>query len=384
MFQIVDKSVILNFPRGHHLHCMISQIPNHIRFDDELEPHSITADKWAWVESVLQLVASGHGNLKKLHFLLFPEATLPTEHLDDALRLIDQQFCANTVTMFGMEHLPLHRFKQQVERFAGDNQELLESINTDQNSGDIDHLRVNWAVIAVKEASGQLRVFIQAKSHPFAGEESLDFRDLYHGKIFPLFRSEPTGFNFMAMICFDYIYRTIYQSNINTVIQHANELFFSTRQRLDFLAILECNPKPEHATFRDILNGFYGEYLAAAPGVRETITTFCNSSTQTRDSLPQVSADDSFGHSSVVIHKSHKMASDQLTEFTIDNFSELPVCRLRFGDDSRLYYFNLPVFHEFDPRTTRMPLRVHSIFKPTAQHGWQRIDFNTATAPLSN
>lgn len=384
MFQIVEKTITLKYPLGHHLHCMISQIPNQIRFEDEATPRQITAAKWALIQSVLKLVASGEGNLKKLHFLLFPEATLPADHLDDALAVIEHGFCPNTVTMFGMEHLPLHAFKQLVERFADDNQELLQSITTDQDSGDINHLRVNWAAIAVKEADGRLRVFLQAKSHPFAGEESLDFRDLYHGKIFPLFRSEPTGFNFMAMICFDYIYRTIYQSNISTVIQHANELFFSTRQRLDFLAVLECNPKPEHATFRDVINGFYGEYLAAAPGVRETITTFCNSAGATRDSLPQISDQDTFGHSSVVIHKNHKMAANQLTEFTIDNFDQLPVCRLRFGNDSRLYYFNLPVFHEFDPRTTRMPLRVHSIFKPTAQSGWQRINFNAATEPISD
>lgn len=376
MFHIVDKTVTLNYPLGHHLHCMISQIPNHIRFDDEQDPEAITQKKWLLVQSVLDLVATGPGNLKKLHFLLFPESTLPCSHLNDALELIDNRFRANTVTMLGMEHIALHQFKAIVERYSADNAELLESITTDQDCGDIDHLRVNWAVIAIKEGDGTLRVFIQAKSHPFSGEESLDHRDLYHGKIFPLFHSQPTGFNFMAMICFDYIYRTMYHSNITTVIQRANELFFSSRQHLDFLAILECNPKPEHDTFRDVIHGFYGEHLAAAPGVRETITTFCNSATETRESLPHNGDQETFGHSSVFIHKNHKMIAEQLGEFTIDDFSGLPVCRLRFGTDSRLYYFNLPVFHEFDPRTTRMPLKVHTIFKPTTQNGWQSINFN--------
>ncbi|MCD6526635.1 MAG: hypothetical protein J7K75_06575 [Desulfuromonas sp.] len=380
MFQIVDKTVTLAFPRGHHLHCMVSQIPNQIRFAGEKDPHAITADKWAQLQSVLQLVAAGEGNLKNLHFLLFPEATLPCRHLDDALQLIDTTFSNNTVTMLGMEHMKLHQFKTVVKRFGDDNAELLQSIINDQDSADIDNLLVNWAVVTIKESHGRLRVFLQAKSHPFAGEESLDERDLYHGKIFPLFLSQPTGFNFMAMICFDYIYRTIYQSNINTVIQRANELFFSTRQHLDFLAVLECNPKPEHATFRDVLNGFYGEYLAAAPGVRETITVFCNSSHRTRESLPKVSDNDTFGYSSVVINKTHKMATRKMVEFSIDHFSNLPVCRLRFSAADRLYYFNLPVFHEFDPRTTRMPLKVHSIFEPTAQNGWQRINSCPGTA----
>jgi len=383
MFQIVDKQVFLDYPLGHHLHCMISQIANDLGLDVQQGGVAVSAQKWRRVNSVMQLVASGAGNLKKLHFLLFPEATLPAEYLDDALNIIEEKFCSNTVTMFGIEHVELHQFRAVVQRYSEDNQELLQSIDEDLDSADIAHLRVNWAVIAIKEGSGKLRIFIQAKSHPFVGEESLDSNDLYHGKVFPMFHSQPTGFNFMAMICFDYIYRTIYHSNISTVINHANELFFSTRQHLDFLAILECNPKPEHDTFRDVINGFYGEYLAAAPGVRETITVFCNSSGQTRDYLPHAQPADTFGRSSVIIHKKHKMASDRLNEFTIDDFSGLPIRRLRFGCDNRLYYFNLPVFYEFDPRSTRMPLKVHSIFEPTAQGGWQHVNFRVTPAATS-
>lgn len=382
MFQIVDKPVELDYPLGHHLHCMISQVPNNLRLDPDEDKESAIAAKWALIRSIMDLVAHGSGNLKKLHFLLFPEATLPVQHLDDALHLIETCFRVNTVTMFGLEYLPLHQFKQLVERFGADNSELLHSVVEDLDNADIADLRVNWAVIAVKETDGKLRVFLQAKSHPFCGEESMDHRDLYHGKIFPMFRSRPTGFNFMALICFDYIYRTIYHSNISTVINYANELFFSTRQHLDFLAILECNPKPEHATFRDVINGFYGEYLAAAPGVRETITVFCNSSAHTRDYLPNADQNATFGNSAVMIHKKYKMMSDHHTEFTIDDFSGLPIRRLCFGRENRLYYFNLPVFYEFDLRSTRMPLKVHTIFEPTAYGGWQSVDFNAPTVAL--
>jgi hypothetical protein len=380
MFQIVDKQVFLDYPLGHHLHCMISQIGNDLHLNQPQNNDLSCANKWALIESVMQLVASGEGNLKKLHFLLIPEATLPAQYLDRALKIIEEKFCVNTVTMFGVEHIKLHQFKEVVQRYAADNQELLQSVLTDMDSADIANLRVNWAVVAIKQGDGKLRIFLQAKSHPFVGEESMDTSDLYHGKVFPMFHSQPTGFNFMAMICFDYIYRTIYHSNISTVINHANELFFSTRQRLDFLAILECNPKPEHDTFRDVINGFYGEYLAAAPGVRETITVFCNSSGQTRDYIPHALAEDTFGRSAVIIHKKHKMSNDNLNEFNIDDFSGLPIRRLRFGCDNRLYYFNLPIFYEFDPRSTRMPLKVHSIFEPTAQGGWQHVNYRLTPA----
>jgi hypothetical protein len=196
--------------------------------------------------------------------------------------------------------------------------------------------------------------------------------DLYHGKIFPLWRSQLSGFNFMALICFDYIYRTLFQSNIRQVIDYANELFFSTRQHLDFLAVLECNPKPEHPVFRDVIHGFYGELLEATPGVRETITVFCNAAGETYSSLSHES-EETFGYSSVIINKNHKIAALRMPEFATDNFGGLPVCRLRFGHGTRLYYFNLPVFHEFDLRTTRMPLKVHRIYQPAVDGSWANI-----------
>ena len=372
MFKIVEKKVVLEFPRGHHLHCLLSQIPNEIRTDHENDSAAISKRKWERIHSVLDLVAHGTGNLRKLHFLVFPEAVLPVEYFDATVRHIDNHFTSNTVTMVGLEHMRLTDFYTFASQFSADNQELLESIRTDRLSGDIDCLQVNSAATVIKDANGETRVYLQAKSHPFAQEEGMDAsNDLYHGKVFPLWRSEPNAFNFMALICFDYIYRTILQSNIAQVMDYANELFFSSRQQLDLLVVLECNPKPEHHTFRDVVHGFYGELLQAAPGVRNTITVFCNT-TKLIEPPPEV-RNDSFGYSSVVISNHHRMNNYRLPEFSTDDFGGLPVCRLRFGAENRLYYFNLPVFYEFDPRSTRMPLKVHRVYNHTQQDGWVGI-----------
>ncbi len=67
------------------------------------------------------------------------------------------------------------------------------------------------------------------------------------------------------------------------------------------------------------------------------------------------------------------MSSADTPEYLVDNFGGLPVCRLRFGEETRLYYFSLPMFHELDPRTTRTPMKVHGIFK-SMNNGWQRIE----------
>jgi hypothetical protein len=155
-------------------------------------------------------------------------------------------------------------------------------------------------------------------------------------------------------------------------MDHANELYFSSRQQLDLLAVLECNPKPEHNTFRDVIHGFYGELLEASPGVRETVTVFCNN-TKLIDPPAEVREDDTFGYSSVVISYRKQVHHSKLAEFSIDDYGGLPISRLRFGPENRLYYFNLPVFYEFDPRTTRMPLKVHRVYKSTESGEWENI-----------
>ena len=372
MFEIVEKQLKVNLPLDHHLHCMICQIPNLLNSTDSFCQLANPWSKWEQIRSIFELIAEGEGNLKKCHFLLLPEAAMPAEHVTAALEFIEQHFLPNTITMFGVDHIPLAKYREFLERYADDNAEVLDSVIKDLDSGDIAEIPTNWGVTAVKEADGRLRVFIQAKSHPFVGEEHLDSQhDLYRGKVFPLFRCRPNCFNFMPLICLDYVYRDLYQSNINIIIEKSNQLFFHSRQRLDLLLILECNPKPEHPAFRDVINGFYGEYLAYTPGVKDTITVFCNTSEET-SGVPK-SETLSFGHSAVIIHKSHKITMTDGQEYQTDNFAGLPVCRLRFGSKTRLYYFNLPMFHELDPRTTRAPLKLHAIFR-AGSSGWQRIE----------
>jgi hypothetical protein len=372
MIRIVEKDLSIEFPRGHHQHCLIAQIPNHLAMEDFACRLADPESKWNQIRTILELVAEGPGNLKKCHFLLLPESAMPARSVDKALTFIDQYFRPNTITTFGVEHIRLSEYLDFLQRYRSDNEEALASAQEDLDAGDIDELAVNWSVTAVKEANGKLRVFLQAKSHPFVGEEAIDsVHDLYRGKIFPLFRCHPTCFNFMPVICLDYVYRDLYQSNISVVIEKANELFYETRQRLDLLIVLECNPKPEHKAFRDVINGFYGEYLAYTPGVRDTITIFCNSSNRT-SGLPGADAC-TFGYSSVIIHESHKIGPFKYPEFSSDDFGGLPVCRLRFGAGTRLYYFNLPLFHELDPRTTRVPLKIHGIFRPAGDR-WVRIE----------
>jgi len=140
---------------------------------------------------------------------------------------------------------------------------------------------------------------------------------------------------------------------------------------LDALFVIQCNPKPEHHAYRDAVSGFYGEYLEDLPGVREAVTVFGNASDETR--LEGLPVPQGFGHASVVINRHHRLAKEQFPEFSTDDFNGAPVCRLRFGSGTRLLYFNLPLHHELDPRSSRVPLKIHSIMTRNPSGGWEKI-----------
>jgi hypothetical protein len=372
MVKIIEQHVHLDFTLGHHLHCLIAQIPNRLERRDHLFALTDPEGQWRMVQGILDLVVAGAGNMKRLHFLMFPEHSIPLSRFDEMLAIIEKGFLPNTVTMFGLEQIPLKEYRRMLIRFHADNAQALACVEHDIDSGEILGVPVNWCAIAVKEASGKVRVFLEAKTHPFRGEEFLDKdHDLYRGRHFYLFRGEPACFNFMALICLDYLYRDLYSSNIRQIIDHADRLFFTLRQSLDAIFVIQCNPKPEHHSYREVLTGFYGEYLEDTPGVRDTATVFGNCSDQSE--IEGVSCENCYGVSFVVISGKHKLPKYQEEEFSSDDFHGAPVCRLRFGTGTRLFYFNLPLHHELDPRTSRVPLKVHAVLHWGEAKGWERL-----------
>ena len=177
---------------------------------------------------------------------------------------------------------------------------------------------VNLSCVVVREDDGKVRVFLQAKGHPFHGEEYLDkSHDLYRGRVVHHFRGT-SSFNFMVLICLDYLYRDLFSSNIRRIVDHANQSFFRTRQGLDALFVIQANPKPEHRAYREVLSGFYGEYLEDTPGVRDTVTVFGNCSDESH--VEGGEGHGAYGVSSAVIGPRHKLGNVALSEFSFDDF----------------------------------------------------------------
>ncbi len=370
--QILDTDVNLEYALGHHLHCLLAQIPVRLRRGKHGWVISDRERHWRTLRSVLELVIAGEGNLRKAHFVVLPESCVPVERFDEVLATIEASFRPNTVTAFGLEHMQVAAYRDLLVRFRFENEAALQLLQRDVEAGDVLELPVNACCVAVKDAAGRLRVYLEAKTHPFRGEEFLDVRrDLYRGRHVWLFRARPSCFNFLVLVCLDYLWRDLYASNVRQIIDHADELFFGTRQTLDAIFVIQANPKPEHRAYREVLSGFYGEYLEDTPGVRETVTVFGNCS---EDSV--IEGDEgggAFGASQVIIGPRHKLARVATPEFSTDDMAGAPLWRLRFGTGTRLYFFNLPLHHELDPRSSRLPLKVHAILRRGDGAGWTKV-----------
>jgi hypothetical protein len=370
MVQILESRVDLELPLDEGIVSLIAQIPNHLRLEDRLYKLKDPKKQKDLLDSIFTAASSLKGS-GQLHFILLPESSVPFDCVHNIIELVQERFPENTVIIFGIEHITLSQHTTLLEQFPEDNSDAIDLVYQDKIKEDVGK-PVNTCVTIIKERTGNTRCFFSAKTHPFAGEESVDhIFDLYRGRVFHLFRCVPVTFNFMPLICFDYVYRDLHRSNIMTIIERANELYSRQRQQLDLLAIIQCNPKPEHKVFRDVVTGFYGEHLFKTPGIRDTITVFVNSSVDTE--LEGINESKAFGYSSIVCGVRHKIPRIKLSEFRSDDFHGSPVTRLRFGQATRLFTVKLFPHHETDPRSSRTVLKVTGVYRPTGDMGWEWI-----------
>jgi hypothetical protein len=380
MLRIVEHKVDLKIPVGEGIHVLIAQIPNRLglkgRFFRLTDPDRQKDVFLSILETAAQLPED-----ERLNFIIFPESSLPFGGFEEAAETIGGRIPENCAVIFGLEHITLKQYRKLLERFSEDNAEVLETVAREPE-GSQESKPVNVCVTSIREAGGRTRHFFFAKTHPFAGEETLDhLLDLYRGKAFLLFSCTGVPFNFMPLICFDFVYRDMHHSNVMSIIQKANELYFNHHQSLDLLAVIQCNPKPEHRAFRDVVTGFYGEHLFKTPGTIDTLTVFANTSTETQ--LEGASESGAFGHSSIVCAEKHKLQRIKLAEFMTDDFSGSPVSRLRFGKKTRLYTCRLFPYHQVDPRSSRSAIKVTGVYRFLSPLGWERISGEELLANIS-
>jgi len=366
MIGIIEKYNKLFFPNLSEIKVILAQIPCNLVKEGFFYKSKNIEEKWRLIEKIFEVE-----EVKETDFLIFPEDSIPVEYVNKFIEFAGKFLKKNSVLIFGAEHMTFEQFFNSLERYKEYNQEAYNIVKNDFKETPLVK-PVNAEFIILKDNNEEINIFIQAKTHPFFGEESLDITtDLYRSKYFYLFSSTMVPFNFMSLICFDYVYRDNYWSNIYAIVKKANELFFRKRQELDLLVTIECNPKPEHKIFRDILTGFYGEHLFKTPGTRDTISIFVNSSGESNiDGLPLEEA--YFGYSFIAMSEKYKLNPLKVSEFSVDNFDGAPVTRIRFSDKTRLFYVMLNFLRDIDPRSSRVPVKIIGIFKYENDR-WQRM-----------
>jgi hypothetical protein len=372
MVEIIEKSIPFRVSPEENCPILLAQLPNQLRHQRFLYQVADPDHKWAMVRPILEMVASREGHFNRTKFLAFPEGSIPFRYKDEIVQLIDGRFPSNSVVILGFEHIPFRQYWQLLSEYRTFNEEAYELV-LNQRAAEAEDRPVNWCMIVVKDDTGKLHCYLEAKTHPFFGEEFLDQpRDLYRGRHIYLFRSTFIPFNFIVLICLDYIYRDLHSSNITTIIQRANQMFLKERQHLDLLFVIQSNPKPEHKVFQDVVSGFYAERLIFTPGVKNAISIFLNSS---GESVIQGLKSDAgtFGHSAIVIHKDHRLPLTSVAQYRTDDFNGEPVSRLRFGRETRLYFLDLSLFHQRDPRTSRLSIKILGIFC-WEEGKWRRLE----------
>ncbi len=370
MIAIIDKFTKLFFPNLSEIKLIIAQIPNKLKKEGFFYKSKNPEEKWEIISKIFTKVEDKNCYLNNADFLIFPEVAIPEKYIENLISYVEKYMKKNSVTIFGCEHINFSTFFELLEKYKHFNEEAYNIVKNDFEQTP-SNKPVNAEFIILKDNNNELNIYIQAKTHPFFGEESLDLNtDLYRSKYFYLFSSTMVPFNFMSLICFDYVYRDNYWSNIYAIVKKANELFFRKRQELDLLITIECNPKPEHKIFRDILTGFYGEHLFKTPGTRDTISIFVNSSGESE--LDGILDDEKFfGFSFIAMNEKYKFNPLKLSELSVDNFDGAPVSRIRFNDKTRLFYVMLNFLRDIDPRSSRVPVKIIGIYKYTGE--WQKL-----------
>ncbi len=361
MIGIIDKYIPVFFPNISNINMLIAQIPCNLKRKGFLYISENPKQKWQMIDAILEKYCEPKCKIHDSDFIVFPEDSIPYQYLETFLEKIEKIIKKNSIVIFGCEHVTFENFCNILEKYKESNAEAYNIVLKDMQDTPSDK-PANLEFIVIKDNSNNMNVYIQAKTHPFYGEESLDVNmDLYRSKYFYLFSSTMVPFNFMSLICFDFVYRDNYWSNIYSIVKKANQLYFTKRQELDLLIVIECNPKPEHKVFKDTLTGFYGEHLFKTPGTRDTISVFVNSSNES--SIDTVDNNSSFGYSHIVLSESFQIPSLQLSELTVDNFYSAPVTRIKFTPATRLFHATLNFLRDKDPRSSRVPVKINGVYK---------------------
>jgi hypothetical protein len=169
-------------------------------------------------------------------FIIFPEFALPVGEPDglDCVRKEIEQAPGALVFIAGMEWVT----PQELVGLAGTYNTTAPKVS----QGEF----VNCCVVAVKNDSGQIRWYLQAKLFPAAAEQR---RSMARGEVVYYFHTARCGF--VVQICFDQIAASGFNDLGPLLLKRIADLPAPVTKRLDYIFVPQYNDAPNAASFKE-------------------------------------------------------------------------------------------------------------------------------------
>lgn len=184
------------------------------------------------------------------NLVVFPEAFIPSSRVSRLIDFVRSDCPQNTVIIAGIESLPVQSVLES-EIFYFD-----ETIRENLIAARKPHHRfVNACLILVRDREGYSHEYVQLKMKPSHAEQSL--RAMLTGEKVYFFTCPQLSFG--VLICSDFIDRSSGNWLPVEVIDALEEAWNagkpSTPLAIDLLVNIQCNPKPNHRSFREAAKG---------------------------------------------------------------------------------------------------------------------------------
>lgn len=255
-------------------------------------------------------------------FFLAPEYTLPFSRATEFSSFVTTQACKNSVYCVPVEHLTLKQVRVLAERMNITDDWLRSCYRADlERLNRRASLVFNVAVIAVKDALGNATFYLQPKILPALLEESKHLPGhLFQGGCAIKVFQTPT-FAFAVTICFDFI------GSAGRIPDRLLHWLERPGNSLDFLFVLQVNPKPLHREFERRLYLF-----ANHPACQNTSLFFVNCDSASRLQSDQGETISGFNKTSVLgrfrIEATNEYKVEKSLEIAGDKFSGQEILQL--------------------------------------------------------
>lgn len=233
----------------------------YVKLDTQSEPFVwADADKEEEINRIRRTlnIAKQSADDPGAHFTLFPEYSVPglpgIQLIHDVINEASWQ--SNSIVIAGVDGLSKAEYQQ-----------LCDMENTNvfaENAPDKvkDSQWVNCIITWVKQSDSTVARWIQPKITPSWAEEAITANDMFPGRssnIFACKFENGTECRFMSLICFDWVGSDAGRMLLWEILQKADDASNPTKKEMNFLFVLQHNPKPNHPTFLENTRTYFDD-----------------------------------------------------------------------------------------------------------------------------